>query len=85
MTLDPAATCVTGTIRCLRHRSVRQAEAGFAAILLIGCAANAHAASVTNEDTEPSISEWYDGLTQPATGKRCCSVADCKPYDFADQ
>jgi len=29
---------------------------------------------------DPEMGAWYESLRQPETGRRCCSISDCRSY-----
>ena len=34
------------------------------------------------DQVDPKLAPWFEGLTQPGTGAKCCSISDCRVADF---
>jgi hypothetical protein len=49
--------------------------------LALGVVSVAQAAPPIGQIVDPEMSRWYESLRQPQTNARCCSIADCRPYD----
>jgi hypothetical protein len=34
------------------------------------------------DQIDPELSPWFESLTQPGTGAKCCGISDCRVADF---
>ena len=60
---------------------MRSALAMSCAGLLIACEPS-FAAPPANFTPDPTLKEWFESLHQPATGRLCCAVGDCRFVAF---
>jgi hypothetical protein len=52
-------------------------------LALLGLAGPARAEPPPGAD--PALAPWFHSLTQPGTGKPCCSLADCRTVRYRTQ
>jgi hypothetical protein len=34
------------------------------------------------DQVDPKLAPWFESLTQPGTGAKCCGISDCRAVDF---
>jgi hypothetical protein len=69
-------------VDCVLRRPCRRGSRSLGPGVLAALLASGAAFAAPPDRADPKLAPWFEGLTQPGTGAKCCSVSDCRATDF---